>query len=79
MGTVANNGYNNRWYDKYSELGVLLGKLQELKKSDRDRIILELKDMINGRDKCLFDKYVYEFPMPSRRRWYDQNPFSWLS
>ena len=73
-----NEGHNNRWYDRYPDLKVMFDKLQELKKGERDKIILELKDLIAGRDNCLFDKYVFEFSMPLQRRWYDNNPFSWL-
>jgi len=70
--------YNNRWYDKYSDLAELLEKLKNLGKRERDRIILYLKDLIIEYDKQLFDKYVFEFPMPFNRRWYDKSPFSWL-
>ena len=26
----------------------------------------------------LIDKYVMDFPMGLKRRWYDKDPFSWL-
>jgi hypothetical protein len=70
--------YNNRWYDKYPGLQILLEKLKSLEKRERDRIIIYVKDLIIDHDKKLFDKCVFEFPMPKRRRWYDKNHFSWL-
>jgi hypothetical protein len=70
--------YNNRWYDKYPELQNILEKLKSLEKRERDRIMLYVKDLIIDHDKQIFNKYVFESPMPKRRRWYDKNPFSWL-
>ena len=78
MGLDTNSKLNNRWYDKYPDLRIMLDKLREMKKWERDKIILEIRDIINNRDRCLFDKYVFEFPLSSRQRWYDKNPFSWL-
>jgi hypothetical protein len=70
--------YHNRWYDKFPGLHLLLEKLESLEKRERDRIMLYVKDLIIDHDKQLFDKYVFEFPVPQRRRWYDKNHFSWL-
>jgi hypothetical protein len=78
MGVETKIEPKKRWYDKYPDLRILLDKLRELKKRKRDAIILEIKEIIKKRDECLFDKYVFEFPLSSRQRWYDNNPFSWL-
>ena len=73
------NVYNkNRWYDRYPKLSRSLEGLKDLNKRDRDKLILELKDVILDYDNELFDKHVLEFPMTYRRRWYDKDPFSWL-
>jgi hypothetical protein len=68
----------NRWYDNYPDLKVLLKKLKDLEKQKRDRLILNIKDIIIDHDEQLFDKYVFEFPMPWKRRWYDKSPFLYL-
>jgi hypothetical protein len=78
MGLNTKPEYNNRWYDKYPDLRIMLDTLREMKKRERDKIILEVKELINSRDKGLFDKYVFEFPLSLQKRWYDKNPFSWL-
>jgi hypothetical protein len=78
MGVETKIEPKNRWYDKYPELRSLLDKLRELKKRKRDAIILEIKEIIKKCDECLFDKYIFEFPLSSQQRWYDKNPFSWL-
>jgi hypothetical protein len=70
--------YNNRWYDKYPGLHLLLEKFKSLERRERDRIMLYVKDLIIDHDKQLFYKYVFELPVSERRRWYDKNHFSWL-
>ena len=78
MGIDMHVDSKNRWYDKYSDLRSLLEKLKGLKRRERDKIILDMKDLIIDYDDELIDRYVFEFPIPLRRRWYDKSPFSWL-
>ncbi len=68
----------NRWYDKYPDLSDRIEKLKELKKRERDLIILDIKDIIMDYDNELIDRHVLEFPMTYKRRWYDKDPYSWL-
>ncbi len=51
----------NRWYDKYPDLRALLEKLRDLEKRKRDKLILDIKDMIMNHDECLFDKLVFSY------------------
>jgi len=40
------SNHKSRWYDKYSNLRLLLEKLKGLKKQDRDKIIMGMKNLI---------------------------------
>ncbi len=71
-------GPKNRWYDTFPDLRSLVEELKDLKKQERDKIILGMKDLIMDYDDELIDRYVFKFPMSLRRRWYDISPFSWL-
>lgn len=51
----------NRWYGKYPDLSALLEKLRDLEKRKRDKLILDIKDMIMNHDECLFDKLVFSY------------------
>ena len=68
----------NRWYDNYPELSIYIEKLKDIDKKNRDEIFIKIKDLINENNPELIDKYVIEFPMGLKRRWYDKDPFSWL-
>lgn len=68
----------NRWYDNYPELSIYIEKLKDIDKKKRDEIFIKIKDLINENNPELIDKYVIEFPMGLKRRWYDKDPFSWL-
>jgi len=70
--------YGNRWYDKHPEIGLLLEKLRILDLQDRGKIIEEMKNLIVKYDKDLIDRYVLEFPLTLKRRWYDEDPVSWM-
>lgn len=70
--------YKNRWYDKYPKLRKFIDELKNLEKGERETIILDMQRMIIEYDNELIDRYVHEFPMTYRRRWYDNDPDSWL-
>ena len=67
-----------RWYDKHPELKQLLEVLKGSQLPDRERIIGGMKELIMDHDPELMDRWVMEFPLTTKRRWYDQNPYSWL-
>ncbi len=69
----------NRWYDKKPELGKYIDRLKEIKKSERDSILLKIKDLIIKNNQEIVDKYVFDFPITMKRRWYDKDPYSWLT
>ena len=73
------NKNKNRGYDKYPDLRERLDALKELDKEERDAIIAGIKDSIMSGDPGLIDRHVMEFPMTSKRRWYDQDPYCWLT
>jgi hypothetical protein len=70
--------HENRLYDKYLELREYIEKLKNVDKSERDAIVLEMKDMIMDYDDNLIAKNVLDYPLPFRRRWYDRDPFYWM-
>ena len=67
-----------RWYDAVPELNVLLDRLKNLGKERRDDLFDGIKKLDNDFDSKLIDRHVLEFPMNLKRRWYDQDPTSWL-
>jgi len=69
---------DKRWYDKNKKLASLLGILRTLDPSDQERVVAEMKEIIMGYDQELMDRWVLEFPLTTKRRWYDRNPYSWL-
>ncbi len=74
-----NKTHGNRWYDNYPDLSIRIEKIKNLNKEERNRIILAMKDIIIDYDYELLNRYVLEFPMTHNRRWYDKDPFSWLT
>jgi hypothetical protein len=68
----------NRWYDRYLDLGFHIERLKSLKKKERDKIILDIKDIIMDYDDKLIDRNVFDFSLSLKRRWYDKDPFSWM-
>ncbi|MBN2322552.1 MAG: hypothetical protein JXQ30_02360 [Spirochaetes bacterium] len=69
---------DKRWYDKNKTLANLLGVLKSQDPADKERIVSEMKEIIMEYDQGLMDRWVLEFPLTTKRRWYDQNPYSWL-
>jgi hypothetical protein len=67
-----------RLYDKFLDLSQYIEELRKLKKHKREKILINLKDLIISHDDTLFDKHVQEFPITVKKRWYDKDPFSWI-
>jgi hypothetical protein len=69
---------NNRWYDSNRELCKLIDQIGTLKAREREKILLQIKEIIMKEDSELIDSHAMDFPLSFKRRWYDQDPFSWL-
>ncbi len=64
-----------RWYDKTPELSGYIDYLRDVEPDRRDKIIGDLKGLISD---GLIDDNVLEFPLTTKRRWYDSDPYAWL-
>ena len=71
-------GTDKRWYDANPVLRELLEKLKITNNPKQEKIISGIKDLIMSYDSELMDRWVLEFPLTTKRRWYDKNPYSWL-
>jgi hypothetical protein len=71
-------GDSKRWYDAIPELREQIERLKHVGKEKRDKIFDGIKELESDFDTKLIDQHVLEFPMNLRRRWYDQDPTSWL-
>jgi hypothetical protein len=71
-------GKAKRWYDAIPELKDFLERLKDLSKEKRDDIFDGIKKLDKNFDSKLIDRHVLEFPLNLKRRWYDQDPTSWL-
>ncbi|HUT65089.1 MAG TPA: hypothetical protein VMZ05_02960 [Spirochaetota bacterium] len=69
---------NGRWYDKHPELKQLLDVLKVSQISELEKVIGGMKELIMEHDPELMDRWVLEFPLTTKRRWYDKDPYSWL-
>ena len=69
----------NRWYDNNPELKDFLHLLKMSEKTAQDTIFNDIRDIIMDFDSNLVEKHVMEFPLTEKRRWYDQDPYSWLA
>ena len=73
------NQKKQRWYDKYPNLSKMINDLEKLDQTKLDKILIDLKNMIIKTNPGLIDDNVLNFTMPiKRRRWYDNDPYSWL-
>ena len=70
---------NKRWYDHKSELNSLIQRIGRLEKKERNKILIEIRDLLNEHDPELIDRNVMDFPLTSRRRWYDKDPIAWMT
>ncbi len=68
----------NRWYDEIPELADFLEKIKEKDRTERDKVFVDIKNIIVGLDPELIDKHAMEFPLDLKRRWYDKDPISWM-
>lgn len=68
-----------RAYDKFPDLAELIEQIKYLEKSKREKLLIGIKDIIIDYDPDFLDKYVSQFPMSLKRRWYDKDPFSWMT
>lgn len=68
----------NRWYDQYPELSQLIEKIKVLSDDEKNEVLIKIKDIVIKHDAKIIDSHVMEFPMSSKRRWYDKDPYSWL-
>ena len=68
----------SRWYDAYPDFSEALEWLKGLGKRERDKVILDLKNIIMEYDEELIDRHVLRFPLTQKRRWYVRDPYSWL-
>ena len=71
-------GADKRWYDANPLLKDLLERLKTAKNPKQERIISGIKELIMNYDSELMDRWVLEFPLTTKRRWYDKSPYSWL-
>ena len=67
-----------RWYDKNPELSGFFERLKDFDPARRESMIGDLKDLITSFDDGLIDDNVMEFPLTTKRRWYDSDPYAWL-
>ncbi len=68
----------NRWYDQYPELSKYIEQLKDESTEKKDIIFTKIKNLINKYNPDIINQNVMEFPMDIKRRWYDNDPFSWL-
>ena len=71
-------GSDKRWYDANPVLRELLERLKITDNPKQEKLIGGIKDLIMSCDSELMDRWVLEFPLTTKRRWYDKNPYSWL-
>ncbi len=67
-----------RWYDTQPLLAEIIEKMQFMESQTRESVLLGIKNIVDKSDPDFIDKNVLEFPMSEKRRWYDEEPQSWL-
>lgn len=65
-----------RWYDKKG-IGKYIRAMKYLSDHERDKIVLELKNIISAENPEIMVDHVMEFSL-YRNRWYDHDPYCWL-
>ena len=69
-----------RWYDKHTRLGPQIDRLKDINKLECDWLITGMTKIINSHSPTLLDDFVIEFPLEAnRKRWYDTDPYLWLT
>ncbi len=70
----------SRWYDKYEKLGNYIDAMKDMAASRRDHLIKGVVYIIRKDNPDLLEKFVMDFPLEfSRQRWYDKDPYLWLT
>lgn len=69
-----------RWYDQYEILGRHIDSLKEMNASRRDHLIRGIQEIMQRHSPNLLDESVLDFPLDlARLRWYDKDPYLWLT
>ena len=70
----------NRWYDKYEKLSRFIEGMKDMATGHRDQLVRGIMEIIRTHSPDLLEKKVLDFPLDiSRQRWYDQDPYLWLT
>ena len=70
----------NRWYDKHENLGHNIELMKKMSPSCRNGLIDGIMVIIKSFNPTLLDDFVLDFPMDIyRHRWYDKDPYLWLT
>ena len=70
----------NRWYDKYEKLGQLIDDMKNMAASQRDQLVRGIMKIMRKHSPDLLESFVLDFPLEyTRQRWYDQDPYLWLT
>lgn len=70
----------NRWYDKYEKLGRFIDGMKDMATSQRDQLVRGIMEIMRKHSPDLLEKFVLDFPLElSRQRWYDKDPYLWLT
>ncbi|MFW8601080.1 hypothetical protein ACOHYD_06320 [Desulfobacterota bacterium M19] len=69
-----------RWYDKYEKLGRHIDAMKDMDSNRRDALLQGIMAIIRRHSPDLLEKFILEFPLDnSRQRWYDSDPYLWLT
>lgn len=69
-----------RWYDHYETLGRHIDSLKEMNSSRRNHLIRGIQEIMAQHSPSLLDDSVIDFPLETtRQRWYDKDPYLWLT
>ena len=70
----------NRWYDKYEKLGAYIDSMKDMEACKRDNMVRGIMEIMRLHCPGLLEKFVLDFPLDlSRQRWYDNDPYLWLT
>lgn len=70
----------SRWYDKHTILSRAIDLMRDMDDEQRDHLMPGIMKIIRQRCPTLLDDFVDDFPMDiHRKRWYDQDPYFWLT
>lgn len=70
----------NRWYDKYEKLGRFIDGMKDMATSQRDQLVRGIMEIMRKHSPDLLEKFVLDFTLElSRQRWYDKDPYLWLT